>query len=63
MRIILVNIIIFLAVFAACYFNIFDWFTTKYAFWFALVLVLAMLGLAAKILGTPLGRGDNNENK
>ncbi len=62
MRTILVNIIIFAAVIAVCYFNIFEVFTMKYAFWIALILVIAVLGLALKVLGNPFAGGDNDEN-
>ncbi len=62
MRTILVNIIIFAAVIAVWYFNIFEVFTMKYAFWVALILVIAVLGLALKVLGNPFAGGDNDEN-
>lgn len=63
MRTIFMNIIIFLAVLAICYFNIFELFTLKYAFWVALILVIAMLVLAIKVLGNPFAGGDDDEHK
>lgn len=63
MRTIFMNIIIFLAVLAICYLNIFEVFTLKYAFWISLALVIAVLVLAFKILGNPFAGGDDDEHK
>ena len=53
MRAVLINIGIILAIALAYYIDFFGWFTTKYAFWGSLVLVIAVLLAAFKVLGNP----------
>lgn len=61
MRIILINIIIILAIALAYYIDFFDWFTTRYAFWGSLVLVIAVLLAAFKVLGNPWHKEDDDD--
>lgn len=62
MRTILINIIIFAAVLAIYYTDFFGFFTSSFAFWGALVLVIVLLLIAVKVLGNPFAGGDNDEN-
>lgn len=61
MRAILINIGILLAIAVAYYIDFFGWFTTKYAFWGSLILVVAVLLAAFKILGNPWREDDDND--
>ena len=61
MRAVLINIGIILAIALAYYFDFFGWFTTKYAFWGSLVLVIAVLLAAFKVLGNPWHKEDDDD--
>ena len=61
MRAILINIGILLAIAVAYYIDFFGWFTTKYAFWGSLILVVTVLLAAFKILGNPWREDDDND--
>ena len=63
MRAILVNIIIFMAIIGAYYIDFFGWFTSRYAFWGALALVVVVFIIAIKVLGNPFAGGDDDDNK
>jgi len=43
------------------YIDFFGWFTTKYAFWGSLVLVIAVLLAAFKVLGNPWHKEDDDD--
>ena len=62
MRTIFINIIIFAAALAICYTDFFGFFTSSYAFWGALVLVVVLLLIAVKVLGNPLSGGKNDKD-
>ena len=62
MKTILINLGILFAIAIAYYVDFFGWFTTKYAFWGSLFLVVAVLLAAFKILGNPWHKDDNDEN-
>ena len=61
MRAVLINIGIILAIALAYYIDFFGWFTTKYAFWGSLVLVIAVLLAAFKVLGNPWHKEDDDD--
>lgn len=63
MRAILVNIVIFMAIIGAYYIDFFGWFTSRYAFIGALVLVAIVFLIALKVLGNPFAGGDDDDNK
>ena len=61
MKVILVNIIVFMAIIGAYYTDFFGWFTYRYAFTIAIALVVIVLLSALKILGNPFSGGNDNE--
>ena len=61
MRAVLINIGIILAIALAYYIDFFGWFTTKYAFCGSLVLVIAVLLAAFKVLGNPWHKEDDDD--
>ena len=61
MRAVLINIGIILAIALAYYIDFFGGFTTKYAFWGSLVLVIAVLLAAFKVLGNPWHKEDDDD--
>ena len=61
MRAVLITIGIILAIALAYYIDFFGWFTTKYAFWGSLVLVIAVLLAAFKVLGNPWHKEDDDD--
>ena len=61
MRAVLINIGIILAIALAYYIDFFGWFTTKYAFWGSLVLGIAGLLAAFKVLGNPWHKEDDDD--
>lgn len=63
MRAILVNIIIFMAIIGAYYIDFFGWFTSRYAFFGALALVVIVLIIAIKVLGNPFAGDDDHDDK
>ena len=61
MRAVLINIGIILAIALAYYIDFFGWFTSRYAFWGSLVLVIAVLLVAFKVLGNPWHKEDDDD--
>ncbi len=61
MRAVLINIGIILAIALAYYIDFLCWFNTKYAFWGSLVLVIAVLMAAFKVLGNPWHKEDDDD--
>ncbi len=61
MKAVLINLGIILAIAVAYYVDFFGWFTTKYAFWGAFVLVIAVLLAAFKVLGNPWHKEDDDD--
>lgn len=59
----LVNILIILALAAAYYANFFSWIAGRGALITAIVLVIAALIAALKILGNPFGKADDDDDK
>ena len=61
MKAVLINLGIILAIAVAYYVDFLGWFTTKYAFWGAFVLVIAVLLAAFKVLGNPWHKEDDDD--
>lgn len=61
MKAVLVNIGILLAIAVAYYVDFFGWFTTKYIFWGSIILTIAVLLAAYKILGNPWHKDDDDD--
>ncbi len=61
MRAVLINILVLAAFALAYYVDFFGWFTSKYAFWGALGLIVIVLLAALKILGNPWRKGHEDD--
>lgn len=59
----LINILIILALVGAYYTNFFGWMAGRGALITAIVLVIAALIAALKILGNPFGKADDDDDK
>ena len=61
MKSILINLAFLLLFAAMYYFNFWNLFTFKYAFFYAfgLVIIIALIGL--KLMGNPFKKGNNND--
>ena len=61
MKALFINIGILLGIAIACYVDFFGWFTTKYAFWGSLILVIAVMLIAFRVLGNPWHKEDDDD--
>ncbi len=66
MKNIFINLLIILLLFIAYYIDFFGWFTGKYVFWLALFLVVLLLFIGFKVLGSPFAinedKNDDTQN-
>ncbi len=61
MKAVFINIGILLGIAIAYYVDFFGWFTTKYAFWGSLILVIAVMLIAFRVLGNPWHKEDDDD--
>lgn len=63
MKAILINLGIILAIIAMYYLDFWVFFTSKNSFWYVLLIVAVLLLVGLKVLGTPFGRGNDDDQK